>query len=441
MRKLLILLLFALGACETDLDLRPKVQVSEEEAFSNRANVEAALTGCYDALQLQHYYGRNLIIVGDLASDNSFANGTKVEYYDVDKNSLLANNIIVEGIWADVYVAINRVNHMLYKLRDVEFLTPEELKDIKGQLHFLRALHYFNLVRLYGGVPLKLLPTLDDTYENFLKRSSTEEVYQQIIADLEVAAQNIDNSSPEKATVKAATAMLSSVELTRKNYQAAFQSANLTLQAGASLSEDYSTLFSAKTDPDAEIIFYIPFSATDKNRLAEYNFPNTLGGRHENAPDAVLVSTDTADQRNKINSAFHNGKYYSRKYSDLTTGADRVIVLRNAELLLIRAEAAYHIDSVSHRQLILNDINQIRMRAGLLPVLSGEAHALLSLIDKEKQKEFAFEGKRWFDLIRTGKAVQAVATVTEPWQMLFPVPLSEISSNPNIGIEDQNEGY
>lgn len=121
MRKFLIFIVIILSACETDLDLNPKVQVSEEEAFSSRENVLAALTGCYDALQLQHYYGRNLIIVGDLASDNSLANGTKVEYYDVDKNSLLANNIIVEGIWADIYVAINRVNHMLYEIRDIDF--------------------------------------------------------------------------------------------------------------------------------------------------------------------------------------------------------------------------------------------------------------------------------------------------------------------------------
>lgn len=441
MRKFLIFIVIILSACETDFDLNPKVQVSEEEAFSNRENVLAALTGCYDALQLQHYYGRNLIIVGDLASDNSLANGTKVEYYDVDKNSLLANNIIVEGIWADVYVAVNRVNYMLYKIRDLDFIGSEELKDIKGQLHFLRALHYFNLVRLYGGVPLKLLPTLNDSPDNFLKRSSIEDVYNQIIADLEFAMLNISNISPEKATRKAAVSLLASVELTRGSYKLSYQYANLALQAGASLSDEYSTLFSGKTDPDPEIIFYIPFSATDKNRLAEYNFPNTLGGRHENASAPAIISTDTSDARSRLIAASHNGIYYTRKYADLTTGSDRVIVLRNAELYLIRAEAAYNIDSAANRQQILNDINLIRKRAGLPQVSSGEAISLLGLIEREKQIEFAFEGKRWFDLIRTGRAIQAVSTVTEPWQMLFPVPLSEILANPEIGVEDQNEGY
>lgn len=441
MRKFLIFIVIILSACETDLDLNPKVQVSEEEAFSSRENVLAALTGCYDALQLQHYYGRNLIIVGDLASDNSLANGTKVEYYDVDKNSLLANNIIVEGIWTDIYVAINRVNYMLYKIRDINFFDPEELKDMQGQLHFLRALHYFNLVRLYGGVPLKLLPTLNDSPENFLKRSSVEDVYNQIIADLGFARLNISNISPEKATQKAANSLLASVELTRGNYTASYQYANFALQAGASLSNDYSVLFSGKTDPDPEIIFYIPFSATDKNRLAEYNFPNTLGGRHENAPAPAIISTDTADTRKRIIAASHNGVYYTRKYADLTTGSDRVIVLRNAEIYLIRAEAVFNIDSAANRQLIIDDLNLIRKRAGLSPVSSGEAVSLLWLIEREKQIEFAFEGKRWFDLIRTGRAMQTVSTITEPYQMLFPVPLSEILANPTIGVEDQNEGY
>jgi len=206
MRKILIFIALIVSSCDSYLDLRPKMQISAEEAFSNRENLYAVLVGCYDALQLQHYYGRNLIIVGDLASDNSFANGTKVEYYDLDKNSLFANNILVEGIWADVYVAINRVNNMLYHLELVDFLLPAEKKDIQAQLRFLRGLHYFNLVRLYGGVPLKLLPTLNDLPENFLPRADINAVYSQIIADLEFARINIINTNTQRAPSATTTA-------------------------------------------------------------------------------------------------------------------------------------------------------------------------------------------------------------------------------------------
>lgn len=441
MRKILIFVLLLFASCETDLDLRPKMQISTEEAFSNRENVQAALTGCYDALQLQHYYGRNLVIVGDLASDNSIANGTKVEYYDVDKNSLLANNILVEGIWADIYVAINRVNFMLFKLRDVTFLTEDEMKSYKGELHFLRALHYYNLVRLYGGVPLKLLPTLNDSHENSLPRSSADDVYNQIIADLESARLNISNTLSERATVEAATALLASITLTRGNAENAIQYANQVLQSFPMLETSYEALFSSNTAPGREILFYVPFSATDKNRLAEYNFPNTLGGRHENAPSSALINIDSSDKRKTLIAASHGDKYYTKKYADLTTGSDRVIVLRTAEMYLIRAEAHYLIDSVGNLAVILSDINTIRNRAGLSPVIADTITSLRNIIEREKQIEFAFEGKRWFDLIRTGRAVDLVPTVTQEWQMLFPIPLSEILTNNKISVEDQNEGY
>jgi len=194
------------------------MQIDSDEAFSTEENIYAALIGCYDGLQQQHYYGRNLIIVCDIASDNSIATGTKIEYYSVDENAILSDNILVEGIWRDIYTAINRVNYMLYKLEDVTFLSSEKMKDYQGQLRFLRAMHYFNLVRLYGGVPLKLLPTLNTNSSNFLPRKSAQEVYNQIVLDLEFAEQNITNALPHKATVKSTKALLASVYLTLGNY-------------------------------------------------------------------------------------------------------------------------------------------------------------------------------------------------------------------------------
>ena len=119
-----------------------------------------------------------------------------------------------------------------------------------------------------------------------------------------------------------------------------------------------------------------------------------------------------------------------------------MIVFRNAEMYLIRAEANYMLDSVANLNTILDDINAIRNRANLPDIEPASiGNSLIGLIDKEKQIEFAFEGKRWFDLIREGKALGIVPTVTQTYQFLFPIPQSEIIANPNIDIEDQNEGY
>ena len=166
-----------------------------------------------------------------------------------DKNSLLANNILVEGIWADIYLSVNRSNYMLYKLEDVTFLTDSEKRDYQGQLRFLRALHYFNLVRLYGGVPLKLLPTLTDSPQNILPRSSVDDVYTQIVADLEFARNNIANRNSVKASAIAATALLASVELTLGNASAARQYASLVLGESPFLDPSYEDLFAASSQP------------------------------------------------------------------------------------------------------------------------------------------------------------------------------------------------
>ncbi len=441
MRKNLIIFLLLLTACQNALDLRPKMQISSDEAFSTKENIQAALLGCYDALQLQHYYGRNLIIIGDLASDNSFADGTKVEYYNVDDNMLLSDDILVEGIWADIYVAINRVNYMLYKLEDVTFLPEYEMADLRGQLRFLRGLHYYNLVRLYGGVPLKLLPTLDDSPTNFLPRSTEQAVYEQIVTDLEFASQKITNHLPQYATANAANALLASVALTRGQYPQALQFANAVLASSYHLESAYSQLFAAGTEPSLEIIFYVPFNASDKNRLAEYNFPYQLGGRHENAPTAALTSVAEEDLRKPMIASTYGDLFYSRKYADIATGSDKVIILRNAELLFIRAEALYRIDSVANLYDILSDVNVVRQRAGLTPVLADTITSCWNILQREKQIEFAFEGKRWFDLIRTNEAIKYVPSVQMSWQLHWPIPLSEIAANPNISQADQNEGY
>jgi hypothetical protein len=442
MRKILVIILFVFTSCEPSLDIDPKMLIHADVAFNTKANVYAALIGCYDALQFQHYYGRNLIIIGDLLSDNSIATGTKIEYYSVEDNNLLSDNILVEGIWTDVYSAVNRVNYMLYKLDKIDFLSDIEKKDYIGQLKFLRALHYYNLVRLYGNIPLKTEPTIDSGTENFLPRSSVTLVYNLIVSDLEFASQNIKNIGTEKATVNAAKALLASVYLTLKDYSQAVQYASEVIAGNSFLEENYADLFANRTEPSKEIIFYIPFNPSDKNRLAEYHFPNQLGGRYENSPSEKLIGLiENRDVRKNLIASVYKGKYYTMKYPDLSTGSDNVIVLRTAELFLIRAEANYQLDSIGNISSILADINTIRNRANLPSIIQSSTSSFADIIEKEKQIEFAFEGKRWFDLIRTKKAITRVPSVTKNFQMLFPIPLSEIIANPFIDQNDQNDGY
>lgn len=436
-----------LVSCEDWLDIKPKNYVASDEIFATRENLYAALTGCYDALHLQHYYGRSLIIAGDLLTDNSEAKGTKIELFALDDNRLTPDNIIVEGIWEDIYTAINRANYILSGVNSVNFLTENQKNDMVGQLLFLRALHYFNLVRLYGAVPLKLLPTTKKDPSNFLPRSPVTAVYNQILADLDSAEVKVQNTQPHWATIRSVKALKAMVYLTLADYQNAYIQANACLVGNSYLESDFSKLFGSYTEPSPEIIFYIPFFPSDNNRLAEYHFPNQLGGRYENAPSVGLVNQLSLNDRRRkwvseTLSTTSGNIYYTRKYPNLSTGANNVAVFRNAELYFIRAEALYFTDSVSNYNAILSDVNAIRLRAGLSAIDSASASGRLwGILENEKQVEFAFEGKRWFDLVRTGRAMAKIPTVTSVNQTLFPIPQSEILYNPMIDFSDQNPGY
>lgn len=438
----MIISLLILVSCEDSLELQPKMYISADEAFSSPENVAAAVTGCYDALQLQHYYGRNLVIAGDLASDNGRATGTKVEYYSMDDNSLLSDNILVEGIWQDIYAAVNRVNYVLHKLQGLDFLEEETRNDYEGQMKFLRALHYFNLVRLYGKVPLTLDPTLTAQAGKYLARTDVTMVYVTIFADLEDAIDLISNTSPGRATQEGARALLSLVRLTAGDYIGAKEMAGNLYDEIGYLEEEVSELYATASEPSREILFYVSFNPNDKNRLAEYHMPNQLGGRYEHSPtDKLVQMIEPGDARRELVASVYEGKYYTTKYSDLNTGSDPVIVLRTADLLFIEAEAMYHIDSSLYRNEIIANVNMIRERAGLEPYLSVPPGMLREIVDRERQIEFAFEGKQWFDLIRNDRAVSEVETVVNPEQELFPIPLSEILANPCISMEGQNPGY
>ncbi|MDX9907817.1 MAG: RagB/SusD family nutrient uptake outer membrane protein, partial [Bacteroidales bacterium] len=186
-----------------------------------------------------------------------------------------------------------------------------------------------------------------------------------------------------------------------------------------------------------ERIFQVVFSVQVRNRLAEYFFPRSLTGRYEIAPaESIMVTYDVADSlRFKASIAIDStGVPYTFKYQDLSEGSDAVLVIRLAELYLIRAEALAFTNG--NIDLIKQDIDAVRSRAGLSPTNAGTYDELKLAIENERRLEFAFEGHRWFDLVRTRRAVTVLGI--EEYEMLFPIPLSEMTTNKAM---QQNPGY
>ncbi len=435
LHKIFFMVLMALMAgCEV-LDVEPSQSISSDNAITNKTDVERALIGCYDALQ-QTGPTRTWIITGGLAADDLVWTGTSQDYGQLDNNSITAENFLVADIWNSAYDGINRVNNVLHVLPDIPDLTESELNRYRGELLFMRAFHHFRLVRLFGDVPIKTDPSLNT--ENLdVARDPVNEVYDQIVDDLTTAEGLLEaGGSPGFASKGAAAAMLARVYLYMENWEMAKQKATEVINDfGYEIDPDYSNLFSGAGS--SEIIFEIMFNSQDRNRLAEYFFTRKLSGRKEVSPDTLFVQAyDEDDIRREVSIADTTDGPYVYKYRDITGGTDNVIVLRLAEMYLIRAEANAHLGATVGE--IREDLKVIRERAGLNNVSAYSIDQLILAIEDERRFELAFEGHRWYDLVRTGRAIDLVSTVTEQYQTLFPIPLSEIQANKKM---TQNPGY
>lgn len=439
MRKIFILiLLFVSVACNV-LDVEPYDGTEADVTFKNKQDIEKGILGSYAPFQYLSYYGRGFMIFSDLAADNleNPIDGTASDYREIDNNNILPENGGASGIWGSAYEAINTANNVIAQVPNMTDMSPEEMEVALGELYFIRALNHFNLMVYFGDVPVKTTPTLSTDDIN-PPRESKEVVYQQIVEDLELAADYLpESSSKVRASKYAAIALLARVHLYMEAYDEAIVRATEVIEDGGyTLLEDYDAIF---TDGSAETIFEIDFTVLARNRIAEYNFPKSLNGRREVAPTTdVLDAYETGDERYAASIAFEGTLAYAIKYPDLATGTENVIVLRLADMYLIRAEANARLGQ--NLSAVQDDINEIRSRAELGDTAADTYPELLAAIEQERWVEFAFEGHRWFDLVRTDRAVDVLPNVTDVNQTLFPIPSSEILTNTNPDMK-QNPGY
>jgi hypothetical protein len=430
-------------SCNKVLDVKPTDSVAAEDAIKNKAGVEHALIGSYNALQATGLYYLNAIIVGDIAADNLTHTGTMMEYGQIERKPIPAENSIVEGMWSGAYNGINCVNNILVKLPGISDITQAESDQYEGEALFIRALLHYYLVTYFGGVPIQTQPTLDLSKID-IARNTAEEVYTQVITDLTTAKAKLSTSKVRgRADSYAASALLAKVCLSKFHLLGDQPSAGLAIteatrvidDGGYLLATDYGSIFNPATN-SPESIFEVVFDAQNFTRLAQYFYSRDLSGRYEVAPEAELIqSYEPADtNRLKASVAYYDTQPYGYKYKDVSGGTDHVYVFRLAEMYLIRAEAlAYSNGDIAGIQA---DINTIRNRAGLANTTAATIPELKQAIDYECRHEFAFEGHRWPDLVRTKRAT-VVLGIDEKYT-LFPIPLSEMQTN---NLMKQNDGY
>jgi hypothetical protein len=436
---LFIILFFTTTSCNV-LDVKSQDAIRADVALSNKSGIDKSVLGTYDAFQSLSYYGRSFVILPDLAADILIhpIDATSVDYSQVASNHILPDNGNVEGWWDLMYDGINRANNVIAAMPNIHDMTDDEKNQALGEMYFTRALNHFNLLNYFGAIPIKAKPTLNVS-ESDAGRDLVESVFTQIISDLTFAEQHTAKSSVKiRASRYAATALLARVYLFKGDYaNASAKATEVINNGGYTLLPNFADIFSA--EGTAESIFEIDFTELDRNRIAEYNFPKSLNGRREVAPSPDLIAAfEVGDARLPVSVAYSGTEAYANKYRNISLGSENVLVLRIAEMYLIRAEALAHTNgSISA---IKADIDAIRSRAKLSGTSAATYPELLAAILKERRVEFAFEGYRWFDLVRTGTAMALLPNVTSTNQLLYPIPLNELLTNTNPGMT-QNPGY
>lgn len=434
-----------IASCDV-LDQEPVNAISNDYLFSNPSDADAAIMGAYSALLGKGYVGGRFTALLEVPTGNVTATPAYNDFNLMNQFLFYPENEALSQTWRDIYIGINRANLILDKLPGIDDQTLEDRKPgILGEARFLRAFHYFNLVQLFGDVPLLTSATPSSDLDDLKgPRASSDKIYDLIFDDLAFAEENLPDDyastmeTKGRATKGAAKALLSRIHLYLKNYDEAADKALEVLESqDYELSLEYASVFEDQLT--TESIWEVQFSNQFRNDLVYYYLPGGLGGWLWLKPsDDIMQSYEPGDERKSFTFASHGDEPYVRKYFRISSGLDNIVIIRLPEVILTRAEALAEVSYPNTESLDL--LNAIRVRAGLDEIQPEDVPTLESFrraIWKERRLELAFEGHEWNDLVRTDRLDDELG-ISDPNMRLLPVPQSERNRNPEL---TQNPGY
>lgn len=478
--KILTLLFFALtfASCEDDLNVEPNDVQNVTDFLNDPNNAVQLVNGVYNKQLDYNMYSFSWIgmtsITSDDADKGSTPSDTGTDKGKMDNLTFSASDISFSDVWQGRYQGINRANTALFYL---EQLTIEEgLKNrLIGEVKFLRALFYFDLVRCFGGVPIVITKIdINDTQtinEVVFVKKTKQETYAQIEIDLQDAIDKLPLKSAYagndlgRASKGAAQALLAKAYLYQEKWQQAYDMSGEVITSGQyALLADYANVWREVGENKSESIYEV--QATLTKGLVDYT--NVQGPRGTpdlgwgfNTPSVTLANSyEVGDLRKDAaimfvpgvlwdgfiapttwNNQRYNYKAYQSSVAESWNGdkgqtAKNLRILKYSDLLLIRAEAGFHIGMTAEA---VDRITELRLRAGLTAVTS----VTLQSIWNERRAEMAMEHDRWFDIVRTGQALSAMAADGKNFIVgvheLFPIPQDQIIASGGRLI--QNSGY
>ena len=476
------LLGFSFSSCSDFLEQNPQTDLSENDFYKTADDILSAVNGAYSSLQEGDIYG-NWYVFGEIPSDNTRnqLSGSVTTQNEFDQFYIDTQNSMIANFWKAAYKVINRTNTILGRIDGIEINT-ELANRYKLECKFIRALMYFNLVRVYGDVPLVLKEiSISESYD--ILREPKENVYNQIIADLKEAQDlpvSYSTAEDGRATQGAAKALLANVYMTLHKYAEAETILAEIINSGrysllentpGSLNIDgYKNVFSPVNHNSKEGIFEIQFLKGGYGEGSNYanNFAPENSGTNvvavggtggNNIPEMDIYNAyEEGDLRrdfsmslgyydNRKNNEWVESRYVC-KFMDVpyqnNDASNNYPVIRYADVILMYAEALNQNGKTAEACKYLNmtrrrSFGYQKTETSPVDLQTTDKAQFALMVEQERRVELAFENHRWFDLIRTGRAVEVMRSKgfsLNETNLICPIPQKQIDVNPKLTQND-----
>lgn len=453
-----ILGLLFFSSCDKELIQNPITDKVADGFYTNEAEMEEAVNAVYATLQFSGNFGIAIPAMGEIPGEDAYdatpANDGGV-YGEIDQYNVISQNSLIGNIWKDSYKGIQRANIVINRIDDISYADEAIQKSRLGEMLFIRALYYFNLVRIYGDVPLIIEEVINPQEYFGQERTPKDQVYAQIISDLDLAIDLLlprSESNKMRVVKTAAQSLLGKVYLTLRDYQHAKTQLEAVVNAQTHAIVPVKEVFSIENELNREIIFAVQFTSgvngnsegTDAYRM--FNPTGRIEGNMTGTKGHGVLKPDFyelyhADDLRKgvYVDVLESGIAYNNKIAIPSTvvgdSESDWVVLRYADVILMLAEIE---NELGNSMGAISYLNQIRQRAGL-DAFQGNttADAVFEQIDLQRRLELVWEGHRWFDLKRQGRA-SVVLGIKDSNRLLMPIPASQIATDDAL---KQNPGY
>lgn len=445
--------LLGLNACNEVLEPQPVDLLVDELVLNEPNDVQPVRIGMYSALRGA---ASPIIIAGDFTADYIQFNGTFTDYRELGTKQITAANGAVEALWSNLYRTVYVANFMLENLPNVAGVPEATRKQVVAEARFLRGFANFIGTYTYGDIPQ--VTSTEQAANRVIGRTPRATILASVLADYEAALTDLPAATPGNTTTNATylnttscRAAMARFYLYQKNWAKAEEMASAVINAGVyTLEPDYANVVTR--DFIVESILEVGYSLSDDPGTSAFGLNNLLVGRREVIPSNQLVlsmvSTEAGLRQSTINFDTRNlggsdNGWTVAKYGTASEDNNNIVLIRLAEMYLIRAEARAQLGRQTGATGAVADLNILRNRAKAPAITTTVQADVLLAVERERVYELAFEGHRWYDLVRTGRAQAVMSSFSPNWNSryeLWPIPQREVQQNPTLRAQ-QNPGY